>query len=146
MRAGSSVQTTNNQVPITSPGDPCQTRLSSHRATAIKPGPTPATTPAPAAHQWICRRARQAVFLDGATKVAELPDLETLKGYQREGIRIVAPPVFALIEAKDGKIVPSNYARNAKQAVLGIITWSPEPGTLGCAGRRQERLLLPGLR
>jgi len=70
--------------------------------------------------------AKQAVFLDGATKVAELPDLETLKGYQREGIRIVAPPVFALLEAKDGKIVPSNYARNAKQAGLGIITWSLE--------------------
>ena len=69
---------------------------------------------------------RQAVFLDDADKVADLPDLEELKSYRKDGIRIVAPPLFALLEAKDGKVVPSAYAKNAKQAGLGIITWTLE--------------------
>jgi len=69
---------------------------------------------------------RQAVFLDDADKVADLPDLEELKRYRAEGIRIVAPPLFALLDVKDDKLVPSVYARHAKQAGLGIITWTLE--------------------
>ena len=41
--------------------------------------------------------AVQAVFLDSAEKAADLPDLEKLIGYRKEGIRIVAPPIFALL-------------------------------------------------
>ena len=69
---------------------------------------------------------KQAVFLDGADKVADLPDLDTLKSYKQDGIQIVAPPLFALLDAKDGKLVPSAYAQQAKQAGLGIITWTLE--------------------
>ena len=69
---------------------------------------------------------KQAVFLDSAEKAADLPDLQTLQTYKKEGIQIVAPPIFALLEAKDGKLAPSAYAKNAKQAGLGIITWSLE--------------------
>ena len=36
----------------------------------------------------------------------------------------------ALLDAKDGKLVVSTYAKNAKQAGLSIITWSLEPGAL----------------
>ena len=68
----------------------------------------------------------QAVFLDEAGKMADLPDLDKLKTYRSEGIRIVAPPLFALLAAQDGKIVPSTYARNAKAAGLDIITWTLE--------------------
>lgn len=69
---------------------------------------------------------KQAVFLDSAEKATDLPDLEKLISYKKEGIQIVAPPIFALLDAKDDKLVPSAYAKNAKQAGLNIITWSLE--------------------
>ena len=76
--------------------------------------------------------AKQAVFLDAANNVAELPDLDKLKAYKREGIVIVAPPIFALLAAQNGNIVPSTYAKNARAAGLRIITWSLErSGVLG---------------
>ena len=69
---------------------------------------------------------QQAVFLDEAEKVTDLPGLEKLQGYKNEGIRIVAPPIFALLEVKDGKLAASAYAKNAKAAGLDIIAWSLE--------------------
>ena len=69
---------------------------------------------------------KQAVYLDDAESVKDLPTLEELVRYKQEGIQIVAPPLYALLEARDGKVVPSAYARNAKQAGLGIITWTLE--------------------
>ena len=69
---------------------------------------------------------QQAVFLDGAEKVTELPSLETLQSYKKDGVQIVAPPIFALLVVKDGQFAASDYARNAKAAGLKIITWSLE--------------------
>jgi len=69
---------------------------------------------------------KQAVYLDDADKVADLPSLEELKSYKKAGIQIVAPPMFALLDLKDGKIVPSAYAKDVKQAGLGIIVWTLE--------------------
>ncbi len=70
---------------------------------------------------------RQAVFLDDANTVAELPGAAELAGYRADGIRIVAPPIFALLTAdSSGNILPSQYARDAKAAGLDIITWSLE--------------------
>ena len=69
---------------------------------------------------------KQAVFLDEAEKVADLPSLEKLQSYKNEGIRIVAPPIFALLDVKDGKLAASAYAKNAKAAGLDIIAWSLE--------------------
>lgn len=69
---------------------------------------------------------KQAVYLDDANSVKDLPLLEELLSYKKQGIQIVAPPLFALLESKDGKIVPSAYAKNTKQAGLGIIAWSLE--------------------
>ena len=77
----------------------------------------------------------RAVFLDSANSVKELPDLEKLLAYHREGIRIVAPPIYALLDTRDGRLVASEYARNAKQAGLGIITWSLERSGLIAGGR-----------
>ena len=78
---------------------------------------------------------KQAVFLDGADKLADLPDLAKLISYKNEGIQIVAPPIFALLDAKDGKLVASAYAKNAKQAGLSIITWSLERSGVMALGK-----------
>lgn len=70
---------------------------------------------------------RQAVYLDDAETVAELPGAAELHSYRDEGINIVAPPLFALLDVDgNGRIVPSDYARNAKAAGLDIITWTLE--------------------
>jgi glycerophosphoryl diester phosphodiesterase len=70
---------------------------------------------------------RQAVYLDDANVVAELPAAAELASYRAQGIRIVAPPLFALLTADaNGNILPSQYARDAKRAGLDIITWTLE--------------------
>jgi glycerophosphoryl diester phosphodiesterase len=78
----------------------------------------------------------QAVFLDDAEVLEDLPSAEDLKAYVSSGIRIVAPPTWALLSVKEGKIVPSDYAKAAKAAGLGIITW-----TLERSGRIVEDVL-----
>jgi glycerophosphoryl diester phosphodiesterase len=80
---------------------------------------------------------RQAVYLDDANVPADLPGAAELKGYASQGIRIVAPPMWALLTVDaNGKIVPSQYARDAKAAGLDIITW-----TLERSGRIVEEVL-----
>jgi glycerophosphoryl diester phosphodiesterase len=70
---------------------------------------------------------KQAVFLDDANTVADLPSLAELQGYRSQGIRIWAPPTFALLALNSkNEIVASQAARNAKAAGLDIITWSLE--------------------
>ena len=70
---------------------------------------------------------RQAVFLDGANRPADVPTAEQLKAYRAAGVRIVAPPLWVLLTADtNGNILPSAYARNARAAGLDIITWSLE--------------------
>ena len=79
---------------------------------------------------WIAREpafGRQAVYLEAAEKVADLPDAAKLAGYKAQGINIVAPPIFALLDTDGGgDIVPSRYARDAKAARLEIIAWTLE--------------------
>jgi glycerophosphoryl diester phosphodiesterase len=70
---------------------------------------------------------RQAVYLDDAGSVAELPDYAELAGYKAAGISIVAPPTFALLTLdSNNEIVASQYARTAKELGLDIITWTLE--------------------
>ncbi|MPZ16539.1 MAG: glycerophosphodiester phosphodiesterase [Luteitalea sp.] len=75
---------------------------------------------------------RQAVYLDDANDVSELPSFAELVDYKSMGINIVAPPTFALLALDErNEIVPSQYARDAKRARLDIITWTLErSGTL----------------
>ncbi len=83
---------------------------------------------------------QQATYLDDAEKVADLPDAAELKSYAADGIRIVAPPIFALITTgADGQgIVPSQYAKDARAAGLQIIAWSLErSGILGDAKKKK---------
>jgi glycerophosphoryl diester phosphodiesterase len=71
--------------------------------------------------------SRQAVFLDEARNRAALPDAAQLKAWREQGVRIVAPAIFALLELDaENRLVASRYARDAKAAGLGLITWSLE--------------------
>ncbi|MFI3197191.1 MAG: glycerophosphodiester phosphodiesterase family protein [Methylococcaceae bacterium] len=79
---------------------------------------------------------KQAVYLDDANVPADVPTAADLKGYAAQGIKIVAPPMWMLLDVKKGKIVPSQYAKNAKAAGLDIITW-----TLERSGRIVEEVL-----
>jgi glycerophosphoryl diester phosphodiesterase len=91
---------------------------------------------------WIAHEpkfGKQAVFLDDANILSELPTLAELQSYYAQGVRIVGPPMWALLTVSNGKIVPSQYALNAKAAHLDIITW-----TLERSGRIVEDVLLGG--
>jgi glycerophosphoryl diester phosphodiesterase len=69
----------------------------------------------------------QAVYLDDANVVADLPTFAQLAAYKSMGINIVGPPTFALLALAPGnRIVPSQYARDVKAARLDIITWTLE--------------------
>lgn len=70
---------------------------------------------------------KQAVYLDDAGTVADLPSFATLAGWKAEGINIWAPPIFALLtDDGHGNIVASQWAKDAKAAGLDIITWTLE--------------------
>jgi len=81
---------------------------------------------------------KQAVFLDERVDVAggydaavaSLPDIAAL------GVRIVAPPTWALVTLDaEQRIVPSSYARAARAAGLDLITWTLErSGPLATGG------------
>ncbi len=78
---------------------------------------------------WIANEpafGKQAVYLDDANVPADVPSAAELKGYAKQGIKIVAPPMWVLLDVKNGKIVPSQYAKDAKAAGLDIITWTIE--------------------
>ncbi len=76
---------------------------------------------------------KQAVFLDDRDEKLEgfdpnkpetwKPGMEELKA---QGVEIIAPPLWMLVRSDNGKIVPSAYAKQAKAAGLGIITWTLE--------------------
>jgi glycerophosphoryl diester phosphodiesterase len=79
---------------------------------------------------------RQAVYLDDANVPADVPSAADLRQYASLGIKVVAPPMWVLLDVSNGKIVPSQYARNAKAAGLDIITW-----TIERSGRIVEEVL-----
>jgi len=84
----------------------------------------------------------QAVYLDDRNDTLEGFDpmkTETFKPTMQEladqGVEIIAPPTYMLVTVEDGKIVPSPYAKAAKDAGLKIITWTIErSGTLADGG------------
>lgn len=71
---------------------------------------------------------KQAVFLDDIDSVSEgYPSLADLESLHAQGINYVAPPMWALLALDNyNQIVPSDYAVNAKNAGMGIITWTLE--------------------
>jgi len=88
---------------------------------------------------WINHEPRfgeQAVYLDDANVPSDLPTRAELQSYAAQGVNIVGPPMWALLKVEDGRIVPSQYALDAKAAGLDIITW-----TLERSGRIVEEVL-----
>jgi len=69
---------------------------------------------------------KQAVYLDDANVPSELPSATDLLSYAAQGVKIVAPPMWALVALQGNQIVPSQYAANARAAGLDIITWTIE--------------------
>lgn len=81
---------------------------------------------------------KQAVYLDGRRDLNPLdpstfsPSMAELK---EMGVNYLAPPLFVLLTLEDGKIVPSPYAKAAKDAGLNLITWTLErSGPLDAGG------------
>ncbi|MCJ8352248.1 glycerophosphodiester phosphodiesterase family protein [Moritella sp.] len=72
---------------------------------------------------------KQAVYLDD--RVYEQKDFvaskANMKALKDAGVNIIASPLFALVDLdKKKNLVPSNYAKLAKQADLDIIAWTLE--------------------
>ena len=67
---------------------------------------------------------RQAVYLDDIDPTVSPPlpriPLEELRDLRRAGVRIIAPPIFALlaVDAND-RIVPSQYALDSRERYAG---------------------------
>ncbi len=75
------------------------------------------------------RFGKQAVYLDSRPYRQEdfVPTLADFNDLTERGVKIVAPPMFALLELNNrGEIVASKYARLARTAGLDIITWTFE--------------------
>ncbi|KAJ3521659.1 hypothetical protein NM208_g13193 [Fusarium decemcellulare] len=72
--------------------------------------------------------AAQAMYLDetGDTPETFETAVANLTRYVEDGLKFIAPPLPYLVKAKDGKIVPSEYAIKARKLGLDIITWSLE--------------------
>lgn len=75
---------------------------------------------------------KQAVYLDGRYSVEGFdsndantfaPSMTELK---EKGVNFIAPPLWMLMTLEEGKIVPSEYAKQAKAADLNIIAWTLE--------------------
>jgi len=85
---------------------------------------------------------KQAIYLDGRYSSRSFnPEAAStwkpsMKSLVDSGVEIIAPPIWALVqESRDKKIVPSEYAVQAKAAGLDIITWSFErSGSLNAGG------------
>lgn len=80
---------------------------------------------------------KQAVYLDDRYDASDDDeglvdpnDPATFKPSMQEladmGVRFIAPPMWMLVTLDNGEIVPSAYAKEAKAAGLGIITWTAE--------------------
>ncbi len=76
---------------------------------------------------------KQAVYLDGRYSDKSFKHTDpstwspTMDQLAADGVRIVAPPMWMLLDLDGGKsIVPSAYATAAQEAGLEIITWTIE--------------------
>jgi glycerophosphoryl diester phosphodiesterase len=78
---------------------------------------------------------RQAVYLDSIDPTVSPPiprlTLAELREIRRAGVRIIAPPMWALLSVDAaGEIVPSAYALDIRSAGLDIIAWTFERADL----------------
>ena len=101
---------------------------------------------------WIAREpafAERAVYLDDRVDVAGgvQTAIDSIPGLAAEGLRIIAPPMWALVTLDGQKqIVPSQYATTAKAAGLDIITWTLErSGPLNTGGGYYFQSVTPAI-
>jgi glycerophosphoryl diester phosphodiesterase len=95
---------------------------------------------------------KQAVYLVDADKIEGFDNMKPetwghdLADLHGKGLNYIAPPLFVLVTLEDGKIVPSAYAKAAKDAGLKIITWSLErSGPLNAGGGGYYRTITPAV-
>lgn len=70
---------------------------------------------------------KNAILLDESADKGDMQlAINNLAGYAKEGIKSMAPPMGYLVEVKNGVMVPSAYAKKAKELGLRLITWSLE--------------------
>ncbi|MBN4055666.1 glycerophosphodiester phosphodiesterase [bacterium AH-315-K03] len=75
---------------------------------------------------------QQAVYLDGRYDDASFDHRDgaswspSMAQLVADGVNIIAPPLWMLLEVEEGTLVPSTYAKAAKAAGLDIIAWSFE--------------------
>ena len=70
---------------------------------------------------------KQAVYLDVWTYRPDFrSSLEDMQELAKQGVRILAPPIYVLLDVEGGYIVTSAYARQARQAGIDLITWTLE--------------------
>jgi glycerophosphoryl diester phosphodiesterase len=70
---------------------------------------------------------RQAVFLDQAEHTTRNASLAQMKTLKNSGVNILAPALWKMLTLdSDGGIIPSYYARNAREAGLDLIAWTVE--------------------
>lgn len=81
------------------------------------------------------RFGKQAVYLDSIDPTASpaIPrmTLSELKQLKKQGVQIIAPPLWALLTVNDaGDVLPSEYALDIKKAGINIIAWTFERSDL----------------
>jgi glycerophosphoryl diester phosphodiesterase len=75
---------------------------------------------------------KQAVYLVDADKIEGFDNMKPetwghdMADLKARGVNYIAPALFVLVTLEDGRMVPSAYAKAAKEAGLKIITWSLE--------------------
>lgn len=68
-----------------------------------------------------------AILLDDSGDLGDMTEaVDNLILYANEGIKSMAPPMHYLVEVRNGTMVPSAYAKKAKELGLRLITWSLE--------------------
>jgi glycerophosphoryl diester phosphodiesterase len=95
----------------------------------------------------------QAVYLDGRYAAPGFDHLRSetwapsMPELKAAGLRILAPPIYMLLTLDgSGRIVPSPYARVAREAGLDLITWSLErDGPLTRGGAFFHRSIKPAI-
>ncbi len=71
--------------------------------------------------------AKQALFLDETGDNGKLANATAaLEGRAKDGVKWVAPPTSYLLKAVEGRLEPSEYAKEAKRLGLGVVAWSLE--------------------
>ncbi|MFA9204620.1 MAG: glycerophosphodiester phosphodiesterase family protein, partial [Flavobacteriales bacterium] len=90
---------------------------------------------------------QQAVFLDERDNTAEVTSLAAMQSLYSKGVRVIGPAAWKMLTLDaQKKIVPSDYAKNAKAAGLKMIAWSLErSGPLNTGGGWYYQSISPAI-